>query len=483
VDTLQAPNISSAEAVLLDTLRRSSGRLARREAVADVLRALPTALLVPVLVTLWRLVAPISQGAVLGVFAASVLGYVAYAGWRLTREASLARGAAELDREAALFDSLKTAEWFVRQPPDSPWVVRQVERAAAQAADLDVDRLVPVAAPRALWTRAALVVLALGLLNIAPPLALRALMTSTSEEHPTLTAEELEAIKDIKQLLEKANLAPETRRRLNEILDMLEANELRADETIEALNEAQELLSEADVRADGQETPTGEPQANQQQPSGARKPEGQQGKGDPSEADPDGEPEKDSDDARKSDDAREAASKELKKLQNNVAARQKNQEQRASNEQNDESKSEEAKDAENASQGGEKESQSQGDQESKKSAANASDPAASDKGGQGADPSSEGDAQGAPGEPTKLDVTLKRAALKTEVEPDILTPKELIEKDTKAGESKLQYQEVTTRTPYDQAEPLGTHEIPWMYRELVKTYFEAVGSRGTHDHD
>ena len=65
----------------------------------------------------------------------------------------------------------------------------------------------------------------------------------------------------------------------------------------------------------------------------------------------------------------------------------------------------------------------------------------------------------------------------------ILTPKELIEKDTKAGESKLQYQDVKTRTPYDQAEPMGTHEIPWMYRELVKTYFDAVGSRGTHDHD
>lgn len=478
---MAAPNSSPAEAVLIETLRRSSRRLARREALADVLWALPVALLVPILVTLWRLIAPVPRSAVLAVSFAALAAYVGYAVWRLTRQATLARGAAELDREAALQDALKTAEWFVRRPPDSPWVARQVERAAEQAAALDVERLIPIGAPRGLWARAAVVVLALGLLNVAPPLALRAVMTATSQEHPTLTVEELETIKDIKALLEKADLAPETRRRLAELLDMLEANELRTDETIDVLNEAQELLSESNERTDGTDTPMGEPQKpGQQKPDGTKKADGEQAKGEPSEGEPEGDQAKDSDDAKNAgEQAREAASNELRKLQDKVEARQKNQEQRAAN---DQTKSD-AQDPENASEGGKQESESEQQGQSQKSASNADNPAPSDKGGKGSDPSSEGDAQGEPGDPTKLDVTLKRAALKTEIEPEILTPKELIEKDTKAGESKLQYQDLTTRTPYDQAEPMGTHEIPWMYRELVKTYFEAVGSRGTHDHD
>lgn len=478
------PTSSSAEA-LLDTLQRSSRRLSRREALVDVLWALPVAFLLPVLITLWRLVAPVPDALALGAVAVATLGFIGYAAWRLTRATTLARAAAELDREASLNDALKTAEWFVRQPPESPWVARQIERAAEHARSLDIDQLVPVRAPRGLWVRAALVLLALGALNLAPPLALRAVMPFAGDEHPTLTAEELEAIREIKELLEKADLAPETRRRLNELLEMLEANELRVDETLEALNEAQELLNAPEAQPDGAQLPEDGAQAQGQQPTGQPKeaPSDKAQQGEPTDEKPEGAEAKDSEDARNGNEAREAASNELKKLQNSVEARQKNQEQRASTEQSDQQQDGQAEDAENASQGGEKQSQQQGDQQAKQGSANAADPAASDKGGQGSDPSTQGDAKGEPGDPTKLDVTLKRAALKTDVEPEILTPKELIEKDTKAGSSKLQYQDVTSRTTYDQAEPIGTHEIPWMYRELVKTYFEAVGSRGTHDHD
>lgn len=146
------PHSSAAQTdAVLEAARRADLRQKRRLALRDGAAAIVVLLGILSAVALVRLVVPLSPA--VWVWAATVAliapAAAAFRAWR--RQPDLLAGAAELDRAAALNDSLTTAVWFAETPAErSPWIDAQHERAAAAAAALDIDALCPIAPPRPL---------------------------------------------------------------------------------------------------------------------------------------------------------------------------------------------------------------------------------------------------------------------------------------------------------------------------------------------
>ncbi|MDP1571439.1 MAG: hypothetical protein Q8L86_15695, partial [Vicinamibacterales bacterium] len=141
---------------MLDAARRADLRRQRRLALREGLTALLVTLTILATLALVRLAVPV---ATLVWWLGSALALVppAVAAVRAARrQTDPLAGAAELDRAAALNDTLTTATWFADTPPDdSIWIEAQHARAAEAAAALDVDALVPVAPPLRLRQAAA----------------------------------------------------------------------------------------------------------------------------------------------------------------------------------------------------------------------------------------------------------------------------------------------------------------------------------------
>ena len=256
------------------------------------------------------------------------------------------------------------------------------------------------------------------------------------------------------------------------------SGQLSPEEALAALKEAEEILAKKDDMIQGEGTKAEEAEGKDvdAKNDGAKDPddvsseEEKASKGEPTKGE--------------KDELAEQAREELKQVEKSVSDRmeQQNQQgqQQQQQQQQQDAESEDSKESDQ--QGGEKsekssESKSEKEQESQSQMGKAQ-PDDSAKGDVAGAPK---DAQGPLGEATKLDVKLKKEVLKAEMEPETLTKKELIDKDTQAGSSTVDFKDVAAKTKYSDAEPAGTHEIPWSYRELVKTYFQAVGPRGKHD--
>ncbi|MBI1875844.1 MAG: hypothetical protein HYS05_18430, partial [Acidobacteria bacterium] len=53
--------------------------------------------------------------------------------------------------------------------------------------------------------------------------------------------------------------------------------------------------------------------------------------------------------------------------------------------------------------------------------------------------------------------------------------------ETKEARSKLQFQQVAPRPRYARPDAMEPDQVPWPYRDLVRSYFQKVGPRGKHD--
>jgi hypothetical protein len=467
------PDRASADRTLHDTLARAARRLRALRLLQAALRGLLVALLAPLGLLLWHLAWGVPQGVAPWVLGGAGAGLGVFLVVRLFERRSLAQAAAVLDREGDLHNELTTAEWFVRARSSSDWIDEQVTRASRTASGLEVEALVPLRVSRPLVGRVAAMLAVLAVLSLVPTTWTRGWL-EVSASQGTLTAEELQKIEEIRALIEQADdLTPAERERLRELLAKLSRNDLTLEEVLATLEEAEAILEKKDEALEGQaaddEKADAEPDEAAPKEAGEPKPADEPTEpADPSEPSGEGEPT-----------AREQATEEVKELEQAVAQRMEEAKQQA------EQQGQQQQQADQESQSAESQQSGEKSEKSAEQGAQSQESAENQAGQQSPDDSAKGDLASAPkdkqgqiGEATELDVTLKKEALVQPPEPETLTPKELIDKDTKAGTSEVDYRDVTSRTPYADAEPVGSHEIPWSYRELVKSYFQAVGPRG-----
>jgi hypothetical protein len=197
----------------------------------------------------------------------SVIGLAAalYAGflvWSQIGARQLGRAAGVADRRGDLHDELKSAYWFMRQDrpaPQSEWVRTQVERAAVTAGGLDVKRLVPTVMPQRFWLALGMWALLIGLSFVALDGPLLSFSRSGADPN-RLTAIQEDQFDEIRDLVERADelqadevadeeqLSAEARRRLEEAMRQLEADEMTMEELLRELRETQNALDEGNLQ-------------------------------------------------------------------------------------------------------------------------------------------------------------------------------------------------------------------------------------------
>jgi hypothetical protein len=72
---------------------------------------------------------------------------------------------------------------------------------------------------------------------------------------------------------------------------------------------------------------------------------------------------------------------------------------------------------------------------------------------------------------------LQPEILEVQPQPSDQPDDRLVNQPSQASQSKLQYEEIGSMISYQDSEILDADSIPWLYRDLVKQYFQAVGPR------
>ena len=476
--------------------RRWIGRLTR-----DLLTGFTVSLVIPLGLTVWYRLSPVSGTAAAIVLGGWIVGLAVYAAWTWRERGTLASAAASVDRKADLRDELTTAYWFHREGLTSAWIELQRRRAAQTAGTLDVDRLYPFTIPRRSRVTGALVVLVL-LLNLIPLswtrgwLQARPVVIELSEQEQRLLAE-IQRMLEEAEFVQGTELPPETAELLQELrdgepsaedaladlqnLEALEELTFLDAETLEALLEGlpealegEELeVSALDIReisaeelreleARLEELSRQEQEALEQMASDLAQAAEELANDleQLARADQSGQPQEDA--GRQLDELEEAL-----RQQDNAAGA----EQQAAGE-------EMPADMKPASpeEGGVPEAQ-------RMAAATGADtgtPTAEQGRGELSAPGAGDEIQY--GDPTRLEVELRPEILDLEPNPVDEPENLLIDQPSQAAESKLQYEPIEAEVTYAEPDLLDADRIPWTYRDLVKCYFRAVGPRGKHDH-
>lgn len=85
------------------------------------------------------------------------------------------------------------------------------------------------------------------------------------------------------------------------------------------------------------------------------------------------------------------------------------------------------------------------------------------------------------GASVKIDVTRRREVLPVEPPPGEEPRERLRDEDTRATRAAVEYRTVESVPPYAEADRLTPAEVPWPYRDLVKSYFRLIGPRGVKE--
>jgi hypothetical protein len=137
----------------VESRRRSNQLLIRLAAGCFGLFTLLVAL------NLWHLLSPISQAVRMSIAAVGVLALITWVRWQTRSRETLEVAAAEIDRRASLRNEITTAFWFINNPRASEWVDSQIHRAANRAREVDLDSTCPRVSPRMTYGAAAAAVI------------------------------------------------------------------------------------------------------------------------------------------------------------------------------------------------------------------------------------------------------------------------------------------------------------------------------------
>jgi hypothetical protein len=155
--------------IILQLLRRVEWRLRSARLLHDLMLAVSIVLAIFIALKVWDLFSPVGSGTTL-VFSAVCGGImVGYLIWRFRQRIPVNEAAASVDLKAGLKDEIRTAAWFIGNPRASVWVDTQIQRAARKAAKIDVGRAYPNPIPAASYAAAAMVVILIGLHFVALP--------------------------------------------------------------------------------------------------------------------------------------------------------------------------------------------------------------------------------------------------------------------------------------------------------------------------
>jgi hypothetical protein len=258
-----APASSSPESSVIRAVLRRIDRQVRINRVLEHLSVAVCLMLGALLaVKILSMLLPVPVPTTLSVIGIAAALYAGFLVWSQIGARQLGRAAGVADRRGDLHDELKSAYWFMRQDrpaPPSEWVRTQVERAAVTAGGLDVKRLVPTVMPQRIWLALGMWALLIGLSFVALDGPLLSLSRGGADPD-RLTAMQEDQFEEIRDLVERADelqgdevpdeeqLSAEARRRLEEAMRQLEADEMTMEELLRELRETQNALDEGNLQ-------------------------------------------------------------------------------------------------------------------------------------------------------------------------------------------------------------------------------------------
>ena len=259
-----APASSSPEGSVISAVLRRIDRRVRINRLLEHLSVAVCLLLGALLaVKIVSMLLPVPVPTTLSVIGLAAALYAGFLVWSQIGARQLGRAAGVADRRGDLHDELKSAYWFMRQDrpsPQSEWIRTQVARAALTAGRLDVKRLVPTLIPQRFWLALGMWALLIGLSFVALDGPLLSFTGVRLDDSGRLTALQEEQFDEIRDLVERADelqadevadeeqLSAEARRRLEEAMRQIEADEMTMEELLRELREAQNALDEGNLQ-------------------------------------------------------------------------------------------------------------------------------------------------------------------------------------------------------------------------------------------
>ena len=153
--------------IIVQLLKNVEWRIRANRVIQDLVFGLLIVFVLLITFKIWDLFSPLKATTVTTAAAGCAFLYAGYAVWRLRQKGTVNEAAISIDRKAGLNDEIRTALWFINHPQSSPWVDRQVQRAAKSARRFDLNSAYPGVVPRNSYAAGAMVLL-FAALNFVP---------------------------------------------------------------------------------------------------------------------------------------------------------------------------------------------------------------------------------------------------------------------------------------------------------------------------
>jgi hypothetical protein len=238
--------------IIVSSLRKAERRIRTNRLLGDLTFGLSVFLVFPFLFKIWDLFSPFRGRTVVTALTIWFVALIAYFVWRAREKGSLEQAASETDSRAGLYDELRSAYWFIRNPKVSDWVDVQIRRAAQKASNLNIDHLFPRVLPRASYVATSLIVVVI-LLNFLPLSMNHNWLLMQAAPAFTLTDAERNLLQQIEQMLNQANQEKEAglAAKIQEILSQLEEGKIDAAQALQLLEDIQSQLTDDALDTEG----------------------------------------------------------------------------------------------------------------------------------------------------------------------------------------------------------------------------------------
>jgi len=240
----------SDKEIIIRTLERIERRIRANRLFDELGLGATLFLAFPLACKIWDLFAPFRGSTITIIAGTWILLFAAYVVWRILRKTPLTRAAVSIDKAADLKDEIKTAVWFIQNPKPSDWVDEQIHRAAGKTRAINVDSLFPRHLPKTAFIAAGLLLFFIGLNFVPLPWNHNWLRLQAAPAF-SLTPQQSEILKQVQALLKKANELKKTEvaEKLEEVVQDLQQGKMDAEQVLEKLGALQNQLSEGNLDA------------------------------------------------------------------------------------------------------------------------------------------------------------------------------------------------------------------------------------------
>jgi hypothetical protein len=157
----------SDKEIILQLLKKVEWRIRANRLLHELAFGLSIVLTFLIALKVWDLFSPLQGLTVTSLVVASLLLFAGFASWAIRRRGTLDQAAASIDRQAGLQNEIGTAFWFINHPRSSDWIDQQLQRAARNARNINLSRAYPNSFPRTSYVAVAAILLFVGL-NFIP---------------------------------------------------------------------------------------------------------------------------------------------------------------------------------------------------------------------------------------------------------------------------------------------------------------------------